>query len=81
MCNLLQWNEIYCFQKFLPLLTRWQCTHNDYKNDLKLYGSISPKYIKKKRVPKGILLFSFNNFSIYSIYDVWTLYFIKIYYA
>ena len=55
MSNLLQWEEIYCFQKFLPLLTRWQLFHlGSGKTDIPLNGNICPSYIKKKRTPKGI---------------------------
>lgn len=52
MVHLLQWEEIYCFQKFLPLLTRWQIFHlqNAQRPDV----FIEPDFIKKKRAPKGI---------------------------
>lgn len=46
--KLLEWPEIYCFQKFLPLLTRWQ---------IKCGGDntlIEPDFIVKKRVLKGV---------------------------
>lgn len=46
--KLLEWSEIYCFQKFLPLLTRWQ---------IKCGGDntlIEPDFIVKKRVLKGV---------------------------
>lgn len=55
MSQLLQWEEIYCFQKFLPLLTRWQLFHyGSGNNNLPMKGNVSPAYIKKKRTPKGI---------------------------
>lgn len=50
--NLLQWTEIYSFQKFLPLLTRWQVFY--YKTQKASAGIVHPDYIKKKRAPKGI---------------------------
>lgn len=51
----LQWNEIYCFQKLFPLVTRWQLHHlcNGSKRP-PLYGSVTPDFIKKKRTPKGV---------------------------
>ncbi|KAJ6643661.1 Flap endonuclease GEN [Pseudolycoriella hygida] len=55
MSHLLQWEEIYCFQKFLPLLTRWQLFHYGSGDESGLiHGNVSPDYIKKKRTPKGI---------------------------
>ncbi|KAG4078802.1 hypothetical protein HA402_015392 [Bradysia odoriphaga] len=55
MSHLLQWEEIYCFQKFLPLLTRWQLFHyGSGSKSVPLNGNVSPDYIKKKRTPKGI---------------------------
>lgn len=55
MSHLLQWDEIYCFQKFLPLLTRWQLFHYGSGNvKLPLKGNVTPDYIKKRRTPKGI---------------------------
>lgn len=55
MGKLIQWDEIYCFQKFLPLLTRWQLHHadSDFNNQI-LRGSVQPDFIKKKRTPKGV---------------------------
>lgn len=55
MGKLIQWDEIYCFQKFLPLLTRWQLHHadSDSTNQI-LRGSVQPDFIKKKRTPKGV---------------------------
>lgn len=57
MTKLLQWNEIYCFQKFLPLLTRWQLFHlgndTDGSDGKKCIVSVQPDFIKKKRSPKG----------------------------
>lgn len=55
MSSLLQWEEIYCFQKFLPLLTRWQLFHHGGSSqNLPLRGNVWPDFIKKKRAPKGI---------------------------
>lgn len=55
MGKLIQWDEIYCFQKFLPLLTRWQLYHiGDCMENLALRGSVQPDFIKKKRTPKGV---------------------------
>lgn len=52
MSKLLQWEELYCLQKFLPLLTRWQLINNNSTSSSK--GIVHPDYIKKKRTPKGI---------------------------
>lgn len=55
MGSTLQWNEIYCFQKFLPLLTRWQLHHLGSKsNSSPSHRLIEPDIIKKKRSPKGV---------------------------
>lgn len=55
MTKLLQWPELYSFQKFLPLLTRWQLFHFGNVNPSKpLIGYVEPVLIKKKRAPKGI---------------------------
>lgn len=55
MSHLLQWEEIYCFQKFLPLLTRWQLFHyGSGNNNMPMKGNVCPGYIKKKRTPRGI---------------------------
>lgn len=57
MGKLIQWDEIYCFQKFLPLLTRWQLHHADDDkdtNNIVLRGCVQPDFIKKKRTPKGV---------------------------
>lgn len=55
MGSLMQWEEIYCLQKFLPLLTRWQLFHYGSGNqNIPLKGNIWPDFIKKKRAPKGI---------------------------
>lgn len=55
MGSTLQWNEIYCFQKFLPLLTRWQLHHLGSESDYSLsHGFVEPDMIKKKRAPKGV---------------------------
>lgn len=50
----LQWTEIYCFQKFLPLLTRWLVFNHGENCQAELVrGTIYPNFIKKKRAPKG----------------------------
>nr|XP_008196114.1 PREDICTED: flap endonuclease GEN isoform X2 [Tribolium castaneum] len=49
----LTWEEIYGFEKFFPILTRWQLLHYDQIND-KTQGIVSPKFIKKRRTLKGI---------------------------
>lgn len=55
MSSLLQWEEIYCFQKFLPLLTRWQLIHYGNSSQKRpLRGNVWPDFIKKKRAPKGV---------------------------
>lgn len=65
MCDKLGWPEIYCIEKFLPLLTKWQLM-NKAKNcseiDLFLGPDphknadwLKPLFIKKKRNLKGIL--------------------------
>lgn len=47
--HLLQWPEIYCFQKFFPILTRWQVQQSNHKAYL-----VQPKEIIKKRIVKGV---------------------------
>ncbi|XP_016989763.1 flap endonuclease GEN [Drosophila rhopaloa] len=47
--HLLQWPEIYCFQKFFPILTRWQVQQSKQDNIL-----IQPIEIIKKRTVKGV---------------------------
>lgn len=55
MGSTLQWNEIYCFQKFLPLLTRWQLHHlAGESTTAPFHGNVAPDFIKKKRTPKGV---------------------------
>lgn len=58
MTKMLQWDEVYCFQKFLPVLTRWQLFHfsdvERCRQVQSLLGSVTPDYIKKKRTPKGV---------------------------
>lgn len=44
---LLQWPEIYCFQKFFPIVTRWQLLQS---ND----SLVQPLKIIKKRTVKGV---------------------------
>ncbi|XP_017862030.1 PREDICTED: flap endonuclease GEN [Drosophila arizonae] len=47
--HLLQWPEIYCFQKFFPLLTRWQVQQPN-----EALALVQPQEIIKKRTVKGI---------------------------
>lgn len=55
MSSKLQWEAVYCFQKILPLLTRWQLHHfAEETNKTSSFGCIQPDFIKKKRTPKGI---------------------------
>lgn len=71
MSSKLKWEEIYCFQKFLPLLTRWQLQYlcDDARKLSMVHGCVSPEFIKKKRTPKGIASFEIiwkddgNNFT------------------
>ncbi|KAK4878479.1 hypothetical protein RN001_010985 [Aquatica leii] len=42
----LQWEYVYAFEKFLPILTRWQLLHK--------INVITPSVIKKVRNPKGV---------------------------
>lgn len=53
--NLLRWTEIYCFQKFLPLLTRWQVQNIQKIQDLNAVSYISIKDIVKKRTVRGVI--------------------------
>lgn len=53
--HLLQWPEIYCFQKFFPILTRWQIINFPRLKELSsAINYIEPKAILKKRVVKGV---------------------------
>ncbi|SPP87161.1 flap endonuclease GEN [Drosophila guanche] len=47
--HLLQWPEIYCFQKFFPILTRWQVQQRGGRVEL-----VQPLEIVKKRTVKGV---------------------------
>ncbi|ALC43084.1 Gen [Drosophila busckii] len=47
--HLLQWPELYCFQKFLPLVTRWQVQQAGGVPSL-----LEPQEIIKKRTVKGV---------------------------
>ncbi|KAM7355956.1 LOW QUALITY PROTEIN: XPG-like endonuclease [Cochliomyia hominivorax] len=52
---LLQWPEIYCFQKFFPILTRWQVLNNPRLRALPTaVNYVTPKEIIKKRIVKGV---------------------------
>ncbi|XP_058821465.1 flap endonuclease GEN [Topomyia yanbarensis] len=55
--DLLQWNEIYSFQKLLPLLTRWQILALAGNSTKKITIALKPDFIKKKRSPKGVASF------------------------
>ncbi|XP_066148801.1 flap endonuclease GEN [Euwallacea fornicatus] len=62
----LQWEELYAFEKMLPVLTRWQCRNPEFlevKDALK--GVVKPERIKKVRNPKGVpsyeIIWSDNN--------------------
>ncbi|XP_052868064.1 flap endonuclease GEN [Anopheles cruzii] len=54
MSSYLQWNELYCFQKLLPLFTRWQIDSANVQSATRSNVFLTPDYIKKKRAPKGI---------------------------
>lgn len=55
LSKLLQWPEIYCFQKILPLLTRWQLvTLSKNPSTCFTRGAVYPDKIRKKRVLKGV---------------------------
>ncbi|CAD7003617.1 unnamed protein product [Ceratitis capitata] len=55
--HLLQWTEIYCFQKFLPLLARWQVQNMSRITELNAVPQISIKEIVKKRTVRGVISF------------------------
>lgn len=61
--KMMQWDEIYSFEKILPILTRWQCLNFEVidKNE-QIRGIVYPSQIKKIRNPKG------KEFVIYSFY-------------
>ncbi|VEN57561.1 unnamed protein product [Callosobruchus maculatus] len=51
----LDWDDVYSFEKFLPVLTRWQCLNADkVRNMTGNHGCLIPRRIKKVRCPKGI---------------------------
>lgn len=53
--NLLQWNEIYCFQKFFPILTRWHVkNYCNIEQTSRGLARLIPKEILKKRIVKGV---------------------------
>ncbi|TMW47737.1 hypothetical protein DOY81_007193 [Sarcophaga bullata] len=53
--HLLQWPELYCFQKFFPILTRWQIINFPRLKELpSAINYIEPKQVLKKRVLKGV---------------------------
>ncbi|XP_052902611.1 flap endonuclease GEN [Anopheles moucheti] len=54
MSTYLQWNELYCFQKLLPLFTRWQVYVTKHPTVKRSSVFLEPDHIKKKRSPKGI---------------------------
>lgn len=52
---LLQWQEIYCFQKFFPILTRWQIINFPRLKQLpSALNYIEPKEVLRRRVVKGV---------------------------
>lgn len=51
---LLLWPELYCFQKFFPLLTRWQLRYPQLMKDKSLISFVMPQEIKKMRTLKGV---------------------------
>ncbi|XP_017471865.1 PREDICTED: flap endonuclease GEN [Rhagoletis zephyria] len=53
--HLLQWTEIYCFQKFLPILARWQVQNMQRVIELNAVAYISVKEIVKKRTVRGVI--------------------------
>ncbi|XP_312255.6 flap endonuclease GEN [Anopheles gambiae] len=54
MSTYLQWNELYCFQKLLPLFTRWQVYAKEHPSCKRSSIFLEPDHIKKQRTPKGI---------------------------
>lgn len=53
--HLLQWKEVYCFQKFFPILTRWQVMNATRLKEMPTaVVYVAPKEIVKKRVVKSI---------------------------
>lgn len=50
----MQWNEIYSFQKILPLLTRWQLQNTTINPTQNITDLLKPKIINKKRILKGV---------------------------
>lgn len=54
----LTWEEIYAFEKFLPILCRWQILNPNYVQEKvktkKSQGLLQPDRIKKTRNPKGL---------------------------
>lgn len=67
MSKLLQWQELYCFQKILPILTRWQLFNYSQGNqNIPMRGVVWPDFIKKKRAPKGTcpVVYLFNQFQL-----------------
>ncbi|XP_053670406.1 flap endonuclease GEN [Anopheles nili] len=54
MSAYLQWDELYSFQKLLPLFTRWQVYANMHSSGKRSTIFLVPDHIVKKRSPKGI---------------------------
>ncbi|KAJ8916059.1 hypothetical protein NQ315_010927 [Exocentrus adspersus] len=51
----LQWEELYAFEKILPILTRWQCiNYKCIEQQTNIKGLLYPNRIKKTRAPKGV---------------------------
>ncbi|XP_055846887.1 flap endonuclease GEN [Episyrphus balteatus] len=53
IAKLLQWQEVYCFQKFFPLLTRWQVRFIKQQPPNSV-AYVVPEEIVKKRTVKGV---------------------------
>ncbi|XP_055910917.1 flap endonuclease GEN [Eupeodes corollae] len=53
IAKLLQWQEVYCFQKFFPLLTRWQVRFIQSQPPNSV-AYVVPEEIVKKRTVKGV---------------------------
>lgn len=53
IAKLIQWEEVYCFQKFFPLLTRWQVRFRN-KQPANSVAYVVPEEIIKKRTVKGV---------------------------
>lgn len=57
MEKVLQWEQVYAFQKIFPLMTRWQLLHlTELPLERRLSASdvFVPEKIKKTKCPKGV---------------------------